>query len=251
MPMPERQDTTGVQMPVRQQSEAASDHRDAATPIGVYVALLCIGSGSLDAISFLTLGDAFASVMTGNIVFLGISAIQGSTELAMYCGTALIGYAVGGAAASRLAHRLRRVDESRMWPRRVTILLGVELAILIGLAIAWLSYDGDPSRAGQHLLLAGAAFSMGIQGAAVRLLGVSVSTTYMTGALTTLLEAMATRRPFTYTERGAVVGLVSLAIGAALGTAMLEYARPAAMVVPCVGLTFVVAAAAVRHRKGS
>ena len=239
-------------MPTRQRRrEAAAENRTGGVPIATYVALLCIGSGSLDAVSFLALGEAFASVMTGNIVFLGISAVRGSTELALFCGTALIGYSVGGACTSRLAHRLRRDDEAAVWPMRVTVLLSIELALLLGLAISWAWSGGRPNGSGELALLAVAAFSMGIQGAAVRALGVSVSTTYMTGALTTLLEALATRRRFTDTERGAAVGLLSLALGALLGAALLDYERRAALLVPCIGVTLVVVTSAFRHRKAS
>lgn len=224
-------------------------HRTRAMPVTALTTLLCITSGSLDAISFLALGEAFASVMTGNIVFLGISAAQHSGELARFCGTALAGYAVGGAASSWAVARLRRSAEPAIWPGRVTIVLGAELVLLAAAATGWLLCDGEPGHTGRLALLATGSLAMGVQGAAVRAVGVTVSTTYMTGALTTLLEAVVTRRGFTHTERSAVGGLATLFAGAFLGAAVLEAAPPAAMLLPALGVACVVLVAAIVHRR--
>lgn len=218
-------------------------------PVALLATLLCIASGSIDAISFLALGEAFSSVMTGNIVFLGISAAQRTGELAIFCGTALVGYAVGGALTSWVVARLARPGEAPIWPVRVTIMLAVETVLLAGVGIAWLLCGGEPDHAGKLALLAAGALSMGVQGAAVRAIGVAVSTTYMTGALTTLLEALVTRRGFTHTERSAVGGLVALCSGALLGAGLLETARPAALFLPCVGVLLVVVISGVVHRR--
>ncbi len=39
---------------------------------GIALALLSFVAGSMDAIAFLTLGDVFTSVMTGNTILLGL-----------------------------------------------------------------------------------------------------------------------------------------------------------------------------------
>ncbi|MGH3359486.1 MAG: YoaK family protein [Nocardioidaceae bacterium] len=221
--------------------------RRRAAPVTVLVSLLCVTSGSIDAISFLALGEAFASVMTGNIVFLGMSAARQSGELALFCGTALAGYAIGGAFSSWAVARLARPGEARIWPVRVTIMLTAELVVLAGLGTVWMLCGGSPGHSGRLVLLALGAVSMGIQGAAVRAIGVTVSTTYLTGALTTLLEAVVTGRGFTHTERSAVSGLVSLFAGALLGAAALSALRPAAMFLPCAGVAVVVGISAAVH----
>ena len=56
------------------------------------------------------------------------------------------------------------------------------------------------------------ACAMGMQGAAMRAIGVTVSTTYMTGALTILMDSIVTRRPFTTTDKSALGGLLSLVL---------------------------------------
>ena len=44
--------------------------------------MLTFLTGCADAIGFLALGGAFASVMTGNMVLLGLSAGRGDADLA-------------------------------------------------------------------------------------------------------------------------------------------------------------------------
>lgn len=213
------------------------------------VILLCLGSGSIDAISFLALGEVFASVMTGNVIFLGVSAIKASPQLALFCGIALTGYCLGGAASSFAAARMRPAEDTAIWPVRVTRILGCELALLIGLGVTWLLLDGRPTTSEKVVVLALAAMTMGMQGGTIRALGVNVSTTYMTGALTTMVEAAVVRRRFSYTEWAAIGGLGALATGAIIGAAVLQTARPFAMFVPCLGLSAVVITRTLAHRK--
>lgn len=208
-------------------------------PLHTMVTLLCIVSGSLDAISFLALGEAFASVMTGNIVFMGVAAGTQNSELALFCGIAIVGYVVGVAVGSWMVSRWTRDAAGEIWPVQVTKTLCVQLAILIAASVAWLCLDGKVSHHVGMVFLTMAAGVMGIQGSAVRGLGVRVSTTYMTGALTTLLEAIVTRRPFGGTESTAVRGLLALATGALLGSLVLTHLAPAALLVPTTSLAVV------------
>lgn len=208
------------------------------------VTLLCIVSGSLDAISFLAFGEAFgeafASVMTGNIVFMGVAAGTLNSRLGLFCGVAIAGYVIGVLSGSRLAHRWKRQSERAVWPARVTKILVVQFGVLSIVAVMWFVVDGEPSEQAELLFLLPAACIMGIQSAAVRAIGVPVSTTYMTGALTTLLEAIVTRRPFSSTESSAVGGILALATGALFGSLVLTFFSPAAMLVPTVTLGTVI-----------
>lgn len=209
-------------------------------PLQIAIVCLCIVSGSVDAISLLVLGGAFASVMTGNIVFMGVAAGTLDTDLAVSSGVAIAGYVGGVLMASWLTHRWRRDGDRKIWPTRVTKTLTVELLLAASIGIAWLLAGGHPDRALQLGFLLTAAWMMGTQGAAVRALGVPVSTTYMTGALTTLLEALVVRRQFSHTESTAVTGLGALALGAVLGALTATYLTPVAWLVPIAGLAVVV-----------
>lgn len=209
-------------------------------PLHTIVTLLCITSGSLDAISFLALGEAFASVMTGNIVFLGISLGTLDSRLALYCGVAIVGYVLGVVLGSWLAKRWTRASDCSIWPTSVTKTLGVQLAILLIGSLVWIYLGGELPGRLNLAFLAMAAGAMGIQGAAVRRIGVQVSTTYMTGALTTLLEALVTGKNFSRTETSAVGGLTALAAGALLGSVVLTLNRSLALLVPTLALSCVV-----------
>lgn len=70
---------------------AAGRHRD------ILVVVLAATTGATDAMSFLGLGGVFTSVMTANLVLLGVSAGQRSGALAVHVGTAV---AASGRSAS-------------------------------------------------------------------------------------------------------------------------------------------------------
>lgn len=204
------------------------------------ITLLCIVSGSLDAISFLALGEAFASVMTGNVVFIGVAVGTQDADLGIACGLAIAGYSVGVLSGGWLVNHWRTSTEGDVWPGRVTRVLGLQLTILLAMNVYWIAHSGRFGDRSIIVMLMLGAFAMGLQGAAVRRIGVSVSTTYMTGALTTLLEALATRRPLSVTESSAIFGLLALLAGALLASGVLSVARPCALLVPAVALATVV-----------
>ncbi|MFB9839202.1 DUF1275 family protein, partial [Actinoallomurus acaciae] len=64
------------------------------------VVLLALGSGAVDAFSFAALGAVFASVMTGNLVLLGVSVVHAHLDEAMAAVSAITAYVAGVLAAS-------------------------------------------------------------------------------------------------------------------------------------------------------
>src|SRR5262249_37245042 len=85
------------------------------------VVLLTLTTGAVDAASFLALGTVFSSVITGNLVLLGVAAGTGRAELAVHSGVAMAGYVAGVAAGAPLA--ARRHPAAGTWPPSVTITL--------------------------------------------------------------------------------------------------------------------------------
>jgi uncharacterized membrane protein YoaK (UPF0700 family) len=61
----------------------------------VLATLLAGTSGALDALGFLALGGVFASVMTGNLVLLGLGAGTRNGGLAVHAVVAIGGYSLG------------------------------------------------------------------------------------------------------------------------------------------------------------
>ncbi|TAM90487.1 MAG: DUF1275 domain-containing protein [Jatrophihabitans sp.] len=151
-----------------------------------FVVLLTVNAGATDAIGFLALGGAFTSVMTGNLVLLGISGADGDGTLARHILTAILCYIGGCILGSRLAGMA--CERQPIWPRAVTRALGVECALFLLCAVGWWLQGSQPRGVVQLALLGGNAVALGVQSSSVQRFGVSgLSTTYMTGTLTTLI----------------------------------------------------------------
>jgi uncharacterized membrane protein YoaK (UPF0700 family) len=238
----------------RRTAEAGpADERDAAA-ITVFAVVLTLGTGATDVASFTRLGDVFTSVMTGNLVLLGLAVGRLSWALAVHAVVAIAGYVAGVAAGARLvaAGQVRR----RPWHRTLPAALLAEFALLAGFAVGWELTGAAPSGAAQVVLLAIAAAAMGTQSAAVRGFGVAVSTTYLTGTLTGVVAAWVTpRRAGVAGRRAGVPGrdvtlLAALAAGAAAGGLMIANAPAGLPAIPLAALAGVIAAAWARNGTG-
>ena len=201
------------------------------------VVLLTFVTGAVDAIGFTRLGGVFTSVMTGNMVLLGVSAGRGDVSLAIHTGVAFIAFVLGGLAGARVAGHATKDQD--FWPRPILTALVLELGVLCVFAIWWESVAGAPRGAAQYSLLGLNAVALGIQSAAVLRFGISgLSTTYLTGTLTQLVASL-TKRPEPVHGRNVVV-LLALIVGAGLGASVALDVPRLAPAVPIVVLAFVV-----------
>jgi uncharacterized membrane protein YoaK (UPF0700 family) len=197
------------------------------------VVTLTFVTGSADAMGFLALGGAFSSVMTGNMVLFGLSAGAADAELATTSGGAILAFVVGLLVGARLAGSPSSGDPT--WPRQVTRALLVELAVFVAFLVGWEVSSGHRSDHLQLALLMLSAVALGMQSSAVQRFGVNgLSSTYLTGTLTSFIGDLAARRPRTsWVPRGQV--LVMLMTGAAVGaltTLHLPRLAPLLCVVP-------------------
>jgi hypothetical protein len=129
------------------------------------LASLSLASGSIDVLSFFTLGGVLTSAMTGNTALLAIAIGQGRLLPASRSLCALLGFTVGIVLATLLYARWNAQHGPRAAQVRILLL---ELVILGGCAI--LRDAGvDPLRA-PHLyaVIVQFALSMGIQAVAAR-----------------------------------------------------------------------------------
>ncbi len=135
------------------------------------VALIALtaSTASLDVTAFLRLGGVFASVMTSNLVFVGIAVVKTEAAFGTRCAVAILSYIVGVGIGSAIAPPSG--DENRLGTRPLSLLLTGELAILVGYTIWWMVVDGHPRGWTQLVLLGVIACSMGGQSAAARQLG--------------------------------------------------------------------------------
>lgn len=209
---------------------AMTRSRHGAVRDGLLV-LLTLTTGAIDASCFLHLGNVFSSVITGNLVLLGVAAATQSASLAIHSGVALAGYSAGVLIGAPIATRRARGGET--WPLSVSVTLVAEFCVLAAFSVGWELTGGRPGSTAQVLLIAALAVAMGIQSAAVRQLG-GMSTTYLTGTLTAVVTELVTR------DRGpgfarSVGVLAAIVSGAVVGGLVAEHAPawlPAAIMTP-------------------
>jgi uncharacterized membrane protein YoaK (UPF0700 family) len=134
------------------------------------VAVLAMTAGATDAISFLGLGGVLSSVMTANMVLLGVSTAYRSGTQAFHVGAALAGYIAGALAASRVT-RSPRQPGGRV-PAPAVAVLAAEGIVLACVTTGWEVAGEHPAGLTQVALLGAAAASMGSQSAAVNALGI-------------------------------------------------------------------------------
>ncbi len=201
------------------------------------VIVLTLVTGSTDAIGLIRLGGVFTSVMTGNMVFLGLSIAERSGSIALHTGVAFLTYILGSFLGARVAGHAPP-DERHPWPRTIVWALGMELAVLAIFALWWELVDGAPSPDVTYVLLGLNAMALGIQSAAVLRFGVSgLSTTYLTGTLTQFVAGFTKRDEPVQVRSGLI--LLMLIAGAGLGALCALHAPLVAPLVPVGALVVV------------
>jgi uncharacterized membrane protein YoaK (UPF0700 family) len=211
------------------------------------VGLLTFTSGCVDAVTLMVIGESFTSVITGNLIFTGRAIGTTALTPALHAIMAVAGYIVGVAAGSRLRQVFARQAPEAAWPRSATQVLAVEAVVLAAVNVAWIGWDAAPPATATDVLLTALALALGLQGAAARGVQGNPSTTYMTGALTALVESLATggRKG---ADPSAATGLVMLIIGAACGAVLVQHARPVALLPALAALLTVVLVKRRGHR---
>jgi len=231
---------------------------------------LTFASGATDVASYTRLGNVFTSVMTGNIVLLGLAVARHSLTLASHTLVSIAGYITGVAGGTWIAHGFRvagaaadpgaagsgaagsgaagsgsagAAAKGGAWviggglPGHVGWALLAELILLCGLTVGWEIDGASPAGWAQFCLLAVAATAMGVQSSTVKYMGLSeVSTTYLTGTLTGLVSSMVSPKQATQYRARRFGVLIGLATGAALSGLLIATAADAAPALPLAAL---------------
>src|SRR5579875_2332288 len=197
-----------------------------------FFVMLALASGATDAFGFLKLGGTFTSVMTGNMVLFAAAAARADGGLVVRAGLAICGYLAGSALGVRLAGAGYTADPERTVRR----LLRAELALCAIYAVVF-QVAGPSGRLGsQAAMLIVAALALGLQSSAVQSYRVSgLSTTFLTGTLTSVAIHLAQGRPLRHAARslsilGGLVGGAAAAAGIALASPRAGACLPAAFV---------------------
>jgi uncharacterized membrane protein YoaK (UPF0700 family) len=214
---------------------------------------LSFSAGMFEAICFLSLGKVFCAFQSGNLVFLGLIASRTQPPQGPDPVTVLISLAAFAAGAALAMPILRsfdgdiELDDSKIhniWPRHVTMALGLSLVMQITFLALWM-VNSQPARAA-FVLIGLNAFAMGLQMNAIRLLHVpGVSTTAATATFITLVSGIATRSRNAATTRRLSAVVAAIVGGALVGVVMLSHFRGEAPIPPVVVNATVLAIASV------
>jgi uncharacterized membrane protein YoaK (UPF0700 family) len=208
---------------------------------------LTAAAGSVDAISYLGLGRVFTANMTGNLVLLGVAIGQGQLSGSLRSVIAFAGFAVGVLIG---AHVTGETEPDAVWPRAVSGAMLGELGLLLAFLVGWEIAGNQPTTLALDLLVAISAIAMGLQTAAVRRLHVvGVTTTFVTGTLTSLVAELAAVGPSRSRWQLWAATLACMVTGAAAGAALFIGWRPGAPLVAML-LVGVVLAVAWRTQSG-
>jgi uncharacterized membrane protein YoaK (UPF0700 family) len=201
------------------------------------VVVLTFVTGAADAMGFLALGGAFSSVMTGNMVLLGLSVGRADGELALTSAAAIGSFVVGVLVGAHLAGVPKKGDP--VWPRAVNRALLLEAVVFAVFTVVWATTVNLELG-----LLMMSATALGIQSSAIQRFGVpGLSSTYLTGTLTALIGAVAARSPRTVLLPKAEI-LLALIVGACVGAVVsghLPLLAPALLLTPLLGVIVVAA----------
>ncbi len=204
---------------------------------------LTVSTGAVDALSWLVLDKVFSAFMTGNLAFLGFRAGGADGPSVPRVLVALAAFGVGAALAARIVASTRKTGI--VWPRRVTVALGVVLLVQVAFLVLWVGVDAHPSSRAGDLLVALSALAMGMQTTAIFSLGVrAVFTTAATATWATLSGDLAGWAQSRGERLRLAAVLGGLVVGAAAGAFLVDHARTWAPVFPLVVTGGVVAAAA-------
>jgi uncharacterized membrane protein YoaK (UPF0700 family) len=169
--------------------------------------------------------------------------------------TSLAAFAAGAAAAmpilkaSGAEAEVPENDGFQVWPRRVSITIGVALALEATFVAVWMTTSRSTDVT--YILVALNASAMGLQMNAIRSLHVpGVSTTAFTATFINLVSGITTRSLNVPTVRRLTANIASLAIGALLGDLMLGHAHAYAPLVPALVMALVIAVASVALKQG-
>jgi len=209
--------------------------------------LTAFAAGTVDIISFATLGGVFASAMTGNFALLAYYVAQGDSQSAMGSGVSLCGFAIGCAVG--VLQRRGRAQEQALG-----LLMAGEAGLLLFFALYAMLTPHTAHAPSDHLQILLLAVAMGFQ--AVIGQTISLTTIVFTTTLTKLVGTIADS-----IANGDLSGLkdvkiqsavvVSYLFGALLSGALIVHKAEEVVLLPFVGVALAFAIHRRSHRRAA
>jgi uncharacterized membrane protein YoaK (UPF0700 family) len=210
------------------------------SPIETMLLLTAFAAGTVDVISFATLGGVFASAMTGNFALLAYYVAQSDAQAAMGSVVALTGFVLG----CGLGVLQRR---SRAQGQALNLLLLTEAGLLFFFALYAMWTPHAAHAPSDHLQILLLAVAMGVQAVVGQTINATtiVFTTTLTKLVGTIADSLANGDSLGLKDvkiQSAVV--VLYLFGALLAGALIVHKADAVVLLPFIG----VAAAYGTHR---
>jgi uncharacterized membrane protein YoaK (UPF0700 family) len=183
----------------------------ASGPASAVAVVLAFAAGATDAFAFLQLEGVFTANMTGNLVLAGLVERVGYERSIVGIVVAILVFVVTLYVGFRIVPPTAR-------PLRHAVLLVAGLVAQTAVLVGWLASRGAPSAV-VPVLIALSSVAMASQTALAKRIEPrsGVTTTYVTGTLTSVMADLADRRPqLLGTRLGVVVALVAGAFADAL-----------------------------------
>jgi len=167
-------------------------------------------TGVVDATAFLGLGQVFAAMQTGNVIFLGLGTSGAAGAPFLAPAIALLAFVAGGAVAALLADGLGAA-------------LAIEALLLGVAALVAATVEVSVGAASAYALIALLALAMGVRNTAVRGLG---GPNLATTVLNLTVTGLSTSAPLSVASGGDLAtraaALVAILAGAVAGALMVK-----------------------------
>jgi uncharacterized membrane protein YoaK (UPF0700 family) len=208
------------------------------THVDAILLLTAFAAGTVDVISFATLGGVFASAMTGNFALLAYYVAQSDAQSAMGSVVALSGFVLGCA----LGVLLRR---SRAQGQALRLLLAAETGLLLFFALYAMWTPHVAHAPSDHLQILLLAVAMGVQAVIGQTISLTtiVFTTTLTKLVGTIADSLANGDALGLKDvkiQSAVV--VAYLFGALLAGALIVHKADAVVLLPFIGVALAYAA---------
>jgi uncharacterized membrane protein YoaK (UPF0700 family) len=211
-------------------------------PLPLFLVLLTIVTGLVDAVSYLALGHVFVANMTGNVVFLGFAVVDAEDFSVAASLTAIAAFLFGALAGGWLAG-WQGAHRGRLF---VTTLL-IE-ASLVALALAASLFPIVSAQGGRYLIITALSVAMGLQNATARRLAVpDLTTTVLTLTLTGFAADSALAGGTNPRPGRRTIATASMFLGAAIGALVLLRVDASAVLALALALLLIVLTAAAPH----
>lgn len=135
-------------------------------PLTRTLLVLTFVTGIVDAVSFLALGQVFAAMQTGNVIFLGLGVADSSGAPVLAPLVALGAFLVGGSIAALLARPANPASGEEL---RVAMV--AEIGLLATAAVLAAVADVEPGGLTAYLLIAMLSLAMGLRNTIARGIG--------------------------------------------------------------------------------